>query len=485
MKPIWNRVFCAVVALLLLGAVSVTFADEAFQPINRDCTLDWEGFCNYPNRLYDSNWKTGVDLKSGATGTIRWTDAQNVGLIWWEWTKPPQRCTFTFLDAEGNTLLAVERTNEGDRGYLDVPEGAYGIRLTVESPCRMTEWQVYAKDRIPENLQRWEPAPEKCDIMLVVAHSDDELVMMGGIIPTYAAERGNAVQVVYCYVPEMDRHGEALDGLWYSGMRTLPTFFQITDEHRLEFHRKITEQIRKYKPEVVITHDLNGEYGNPGHKLVSRETCHAVASASDPKAFLDSAKKYGTWEVKKFYVHLYKENPIVMDFDTPLQSHNGMTAFEVAQEAYAFHKSQRSDWLKQLRSNRWDCRKYGLYSSTVGEDVQKNDFLENIPRELLSNFVPTPASTETPTPEPTPTEQPTPTPAPSPTPMPTDTPSPTPTAKPTPMPTDIPTEIPTAEPEQPQTAVIPMQAWLLLGGAGIIAVAALTGLLIWHKRKMN
>jgi len=30
-----------------------------------------------------------------------------------------------------------------------------------------------------------------------------------------------------------------------------------------------------------------------------------------------------------------------------------------------------------------------------------------------------------------------------------------------------------------------MQAWLLLGGAGIIAVAALAGLLIWHKRKMN
>lgn len=44
MKPIWCRVFCAVFALLLLGAVSVTFADEAFQPINRDCTLDWEGF---------------------------------------------------------------------------------------------------------------------------------------------------------------------------------------------------------------------------------------------------------------------------------------------------------------------------------------------------------------------------------------------------------------------------------------------------------
>ena len=498
-------VFLAILFLLGTGLTGVAQADsKKAAPINRECELDWKGFCNNPSRLYDSNWKTGVDLKKGATGAIRWKEEQKASLIWWEWTQPPEEgCTFTFLDADGNTLAEDVRTNEGDRGYLFVPEGAFGIRLVVDGPCRMTEWHVYAEDGIPEDIHLWEPAPEKCDIMLVVAHSDDELVMMGGIIPTYVAERGYRVQVVYCYVPEMNRHSEALNGLWFSGMRTLPTFFQITDEHRLEFHRKITEQIRKYRPEVVITHDIDGEYGNSGHVLVSRETRKAVESAANASEFTASAEKYGTWQVKKLYVHLYDKNQIVMDFDTPLDAFDGKTAFEIAQEAYSFHKSQRSDWLKQLQSNRWDCRKYGLYSSTVGEDVAKNDFLENIPPELLSNFVPTPSPVPTDTPEPTDT--------PAPTEIPTLEPTSVPAVEPaeTPEPTNLPepanepastavsaqetqkTEQATAAAEtdaQEGNSSLPFglklwQALLMLGGLALIAVAGLTALIIVHRRR--
>ena len=58
------------------------------------------------------------------------------------------------------------------------------------------------------------------------------MVMMGGIIPTYAAERGYRVQVVYCYVPELERVGEALAGLRSNGMDTLPVFFVTEDEKR-------------------------------------------------------------------------------------------------------------------------------------------------------------------------------------------------------------------------------------------------------------
>ena len=64
---------------------------------------------------------------------------------------------------------------------------------------------------------------------------------------------------------------------------------------------------------------------------------------------------------------------------------------------------------------------HGLYFSTVGEDVEKNDFLENIPPECLSNYVP---PTPSPTPEPTPTPTPTPEPTATPTPEPTATPAP-------------------------------------------------------------
>ena len=32
----------------------------------------------------------------------------------------------------------------------------------------------------------------------------------------------------------------------------------------------VTELLRKYKPEVVITHDVNGEYGHGAHKLCGK-----------------------------------------------------------------------------------------------------------------------------------------------------------------------------------------------------------------------
>ena len=479
--------------LFLLTPLSAARA-ASDAPLNRKCTLDWKGFCNYPSRLTDNNFKTGVDLKKGATGGIYWTSDVPVGIVYWEWMIPPDECRYTFYDENRQPISTSVRYQEGDRGYLTVPEGARGITMEVVQPygnsaCRLTEWHVYDAAHVPETIHLWEMAPDKCDIMLVSAHSDDELVMMGGIIPTYAAERGLRVQVVYCYVPEQNRHGEALNGLWYSGMRTLPVFFIIEQENNYHFAEKITREIRRFKPEVVITHDINGEYGNPGHRLVSKNCREAVEAAADEGKFPKSAAEYGTWQVKKLYIHLYEQNPIVMDFDTPLSFFGGKTAFEIAQEAYAFHKSQRSDWLRVLKSNQYDCRKYGLYSTTVGPDVEKNDFLENIPRSCLSDYVapaatPTPEPTEEPTPEPT--AEPTPEPTAEPTPEPTAEPTPEPTAEPTLEPTAEPTPVPTPEPTpEPAPSLTDSPLSLLLLGLGALALlltAALVIALLRRKR---
>ncbi len=406
-----KRILCFFLTMLfLLPSARGALAAGKSAMLNSQCTLDWKGFCNHPTRLTDNSYKSGADLHAGSKGGIYWTEDVPVGVVYWEWIVPPDECRYTFYDKDRQPMTASVRYREGDRGYLLVPEGAYGVTLEVVQgynggACRLTEWHVYDAANLPKNIHLWEPAPEKCDIMLVVAHSDDELVMMGGIIPTYAAERGMRVQVVYCYVPEQDRHGEALNGLWFSGQRTLPVFFVIENKSRLRFAEKLTREIRRFKPEVVITHDIWGEYGRlqykkpltTGHGLISKNCREAVEASPDETKFPQSAAEYGVWQVKKFYIHLYDQNQMVMDFDTPLSFFDGKTAFEIAQEAYAFHKSQRSYWLDVLRSNQYDCRKYGLYATTVGEDVAKNDFLENIPPECLSTYA-APDSTPEPTP---------------------------------------------------------------------------------------
>ena len=484
-----NRALALLLALIFL-LLPIKAAQAASNGIlNGKCTLDWDNFCRYPSRLSDNNYKTGVDLKNGDAGAIYWTADVGVDIVYWEWMVPPEECRYTFYDENRLAISTSIRYREGDRGYLEVPEGAFGVSMEVISGndgdlSRLTEWHVYSKENLPENIHLWEEAPKKCDIMLGVAHSDDELVMMGGIIPIYAGERGLRVQVVYCYVPEENRHSEALNGLWHSGQRTLPVIFHIPEKdlekNRYRFEERITREIRRFQPEVVITHDIDGEYGNPGHVLVSRNCREACEAAADGSKFPESAQAYGTWQVKKVYVHLYDQNQIVMDFDSPLTAFGGKTAFELAQEAYTYHKSQRGDWLNQLKSNKYDCRKYGLYFTTVGEDVQKKDFLENIPAECISDYV---APAPTPTPEMTATPEPTAEPTAEPTPAPTDTPAPTAAPTDTPVPTATATAEPTAAPSPAPVGGSGVTVVLGVFVSLAVGLTAAIGVLLLRKKR--
>ena len=116
------------------------------------------------------------------------------------------------------------------------------------------------------------------------------------------------------------------------------------------------------------------------HMMVSDAAGNSVALAANGEEFADSAALYGTWQVKKFYRHLWKENQIVMDWSKPLHSFNGMTGFELADSAFEiFHKTQETSGNSVVEDGvEYDNRLFGLVYSTVGEDVEKNDFLENI-----------------------------------------------------------------------------------------------------------
>ena len=66
-----------------------------------------------------------------------------------------------------------------------------------------------------------------------------------------------------------------------------------------------------------------------------------------------------------------------MDVDEPLSAFGGKTAYEMAVEGFAQHRSQQK-WFSVEKSGKYDCRKFGLYRTTVGLDTGSGDLFENI-----------------------------------------------------------------------------------------------------------
>ena len=153
----------------------------------------------------------------------------------------------------------------------------------------------------------------------------------------------------------------------------------------------LEDQIRRFKPQVAVGHDIKGEYGHGMHMVYTDLLIHALDITNDPNQYPESAQKYGVWDIPKTYLHLYEGNPITLDYDRPLDRFDGMTAFEVTQKfGFPCHISQQYDlythWLygedtpitRATEIQTWSPCSFGLYRSPVGEDIQKNDFMENL-----------------------------------------------------------------------------------------------------------
>ena len=312
---------------------------------------------------------------------------------------------------EGHWTTAAE----GDTRFYHVfyeLDGARAVRIlsTQEGKHSIGFNEVFAfgKGEIPDWVQRWEEPVEKADVLFLVAHPDDELLFMAGALPTYAVEMGRNVVIAYLSWSNTTRRSEALNGLWHMGIRNYPVFGGFRDAYSRDLSDAydnvkkgragkemvqgwVTELYRKYRPEVVVTQDLNGEYGHGQHKMVADAACKGYDLAADPEAFPETAQRYGTWQVKKLYVHLYgpEEDRTRFDWEVPLASMGGKTSLQLAAEAYTLHVTQKnaSAKVKGVRftfsvedscGGRYPNTSFGLFRSEVGPDETHTDFLEHV-----------------------------------------------------------------------------------------------------------
>lgn len=262
----------------------------------------------------------------------------------------------------------------------------------------------------------WEPANQKASLMVVSAHPDDEGIFFGGMLPYYAKVRHMQVALVDMITDYVDRmpadtrgrKEELRNAAAHSGLRIAPVFADMNDcalqpggiygggsnwdawdgnltdgvadnnnngvpDGREAGALVIARQIRRFRPEVIVSHDLNGEYGHQGHVGTAVCTADAFELAADPDVDIDGLP---AWSAKKLYLHLYDQHKLFhTGWEKPESALDGKTARQVADESLDFHVSQlRPDVSTFYRTGEnhdgYDSERWGLYASRVGWDPE-------------------------------------------------------------------------------------------------------------------
>lgn len=357
--------------------------------------------------LYDGHEDWGAPSKGNCHFTLE--NETGIGSLYFVFYQNQE--FYTVTDNTTGTVYTREAPFLHDFLNLEEAFGTIPTSVTVTfAPTGVVINEIYAftPGQVPDFVQQWKvPNEGDTDLLLFSAHGDDEHLFFAGILPYYAAELNYQVQVVYLTNhynnAQPTRLREMLDGLWAVGVDTYPVFgtyadflqkeietaylqyksYGVTRDNLIGF---VMENLRRFKPKVVVTHDFNGEYGHGQHMVLADIVTAAVEISMDPAQYPESAEMYGAWDVPKTYIHLYEENPIVMDWDQPLDSFDGQTAFQASVYiGFQKHKSQVKDfgWFyrdctKATEVEKYSPIYYGLYRSTVGADEKKNDFFENL-----------------------------------------------------------------------------------------------------------
>lgn len=403
----WNRLILLICLLLLVPVVSVQAAEtEAVDISGKELVVDANRINK--DRIFDGDQVNSQKLVSESSVTLQHEDG--IGSVYLLFNLEYGDYTITNEDT-GQTVTCGEYRYLHD--FVDLTElfGSAPKKVTIAFPQetgQFNELYVFTEGQVPDWVQRWEqPVDGETDLVLFSTHCDDEQLFFAGILPYYAGELDYQVQVVYLTISRNHstrRAHEMLDGLWTVGVRSYPVYSEFGDYKAPTMDKAysiykymgveedallsyVVENIRRFKPKVAVGHDIiNGEYGHGAHILYADLLVKALEISNDPEQYPESAEKYGLWDLPKTYLHLYPENEIVMDWDQPLSKFGGMTAYEVTKNlGFPCHVSQVNGFLWYMAGAdsaaevpKYSPCYYGLYRSTVGPDVEKNDFFENV-----------------------------------------------------------------------------------------------------------
>lgn len=340
-------------------------------------------------RITDEDLTTHRIVKAGQWVSLSWDEDVPVQAVWLSFQDYPGAYRVQQFDADG-TLLQEEPGPGFVNHAVFLDPRTRKVTLQSEGQFSVAAMYAFGEGAVP-NYHPWEPTPEKLDYLIVAMHPDDDVLFMGAILPLYTVDQGREGSVFYTATLNRVRKDEAQNGAWIMGLRKAPilgTFWDISPKNQERLQDSFTEDqvtlylvrlFRQYRPEVVFSHDLHGEYGHWQHKLLAQAVRQAVRLAGKKSYDARSVKKYGTWQVKKLYLHLYTKNKISLPVDKPIAAYGGLTPVEIATAAFQCHQSQLPSRHAVRNEGVYSLSDFGLAYSAVGLDTPGvNDPFEHI-----------------------------------------------------------------------------------------------------------
>ncbi len=396
---------CALLCLsaLFLSLTALADPDPVGKDITKDCTVS-------PSRKewLDDRVTTYRSISEGEALRVEADEA--IGGIYLRFDKLP---TADYLLEANGTQISL--SPDYLHRYLDIDAlfdfPVTDLTLTFGASTVIADLFVLSPGTPPDFVQIWQPPCEQADLLLAPTHADDEQLFFLGVLPYYAGQMEYDVQVVYFtnHNKVHDRPHELLNGLWAVGVRSYPIIAPMKDAwdgstETLKYGYSVfasqgyekkdlvdfwVEMIRRFRPQVIVGHDIDGEYRHPQHMVNTDTLREALKVCGDAEYLLDGIDS-APYEPEKVYLHLLKENPIYMDWDRPLDKFGGLTAYEVSKRGYQCHESQQWTWFtrwiqgkngqftKSSEITTYSPNEYGLYFTRVGKDVIGGDFFENV-----------------------------------------------------------------------------------------------------------
>ncbi|MBQ4089044.1 MAG: PIG-L family deacetylase [Clostridia bacterium] len=377
--------FLAVIAMVI--CMSPALAVQA-DTVTKQCTFEVSrGKAKY---LTDGDYETVWEPSRSGEKLLVTLPPNGAGSIVVEWQDEPVNYMFEEYDAEKVKIASADHTAFGGGvvQMMPVSENTRYVLLTLAAGDQgICEISVYSKGDMPESVQDWYGEYLKCDMLLVAAYPGDELATFGGLLPKYATEKEAKVQLVYMTDMGRERKAETLDALWSLGQSNYPVFMDLKKGSVSSMEDclrnwggkdaligKMVEVIRRCKPEIIVSHDINGENDDYRRALTGMLMEYAVKAAADPEAYSDSLELHGAWQAKKLYLHLGATGLVNVDLDTPAEALGGLTANEAAAMAFENYESLAGKYAVAENAS-----VYSLIYSTIGDDTKRNDLFENVP----------------------------------------------------------------------------------------------------------